>query len=915
MKKWTFLLAAGLLAGATPVFTGCIDNDEPEGITILRGAKAELIRAKKTVADAEAQQKLAEAEIKKAEAKIKEAEAEIKKAQAEQIKAETEAEKAKLEAIIKKLEAEAQQAIAEAEAAAQAAKDAHEQAVAQLEILKAQLNGEQQKNLQFWMDAYKTAKGSYEDAYLEWVAASREYTKALADAEEEDPGLTRDLEWAVIKAKADLKNAQAAKTLLEEALDDAKTWEPGELAVKKADIQKKIDELNKKIVELELQVAEAKKANKAEYDKLNTLEMQVLDEFKKPLELLSHTQQFPELGIPGFQGDMEIVPEGYQFSLQDLRNYLAAQSLYDHYIDHISGLALDENDQEWQKQSLLDLDKKVKAVEKAHNGNVELWQNAVKAYNTADGKVNVPGYGQPYTDLDAAIQAYNEALPAYDAAQAAAEAARLKVEAAVANEAATKEFREIYFETLNKIDDAYEAFKLEKENSYYKQLGDFQSQTHVLLTNFTEKRNAADKAKFAWEKEPTEANKKAWDQALEAQDKAYAAYEKHMADSNKAMLELERKIKKEVENAGVQVRLDKVDAEVTYRRNIEKYGAEKDPALQAAINQAIAEWTPLVEKAKAATEKVDGLFYKAMDAKNELYKVAKARANYIVKDYKALDINKVVSGITRATAKNAVIEYSRLTWGETYAFNDQDGNYNIPQEYLLPLTEEKLREFIAYNLGKMGDSDVQPWEISEYYANVTGSFAQMLAKQYEYKVGEAYLNNAEVVKTAVADLEAAKAALTALMEAQEKVYEDTQAALEAQQIKIDELEQPLWLAIDAARVEQATEREVLKAVNKAIGDLPSDDPSTFDEEHIKEVVRALEANIEEKTAEIYELETAVMVAEKALKDWNSGDLEVAEAKKHAMEDAEWLMKKAEEMMNAAKADLDREMAKLEKAAE
>ena len=73
------------------------------------------------------------------------------------------------------------------------------------------------------MDAYKTAKGSYEDAYLEWVAASREYTKALADAEEEDPGLTRDLEWAVIKAKADLKNAQAAKTLLEEALDDAKT--------------------------------------------------------------------------------------------------------------------------------------------------------------------------------------------------------------------------------------------------------------------------------------------------------------------------------------------------------------------------------------------------------------------------------------------------------------------------------------------------------------------------------------------------------------------------------------------------------------------------------------------------------------------------------------------------------------------
>lgn len=33
MKKWTFLVATALMAGATPVLTGCIDNEEPEGIT------------------------------------------------------------------------------------------------------------------------------------------------------------------------------------------------------------------------------------------------------------------------------------------------------------------------------------------------------------------------------------------------------------------------------------------------------------------------------------------------------------------------------------------------------------------------------------------------------------------------------------------------------------------------------------------------------------------------------------------------------------------------------------------------------------------------------------------------------------------------------------------------------------------
>lgn len=41
MRKWTYLVAALLVGGATTTFTGCIDNDEPAGIEQLRGAKAE----------------------------------------------------------------------------------------------------------------------------------------------------------------------------------------------------------------------------------------------------------------------------------------------------------------------------------------------------------------------------------------------------------------------------------------------------------------------------------------------------------------------------------------------------------------------------------------------------------------------------------------------------------------------------------------------------------------------------------------------------------------------------------------------------------------------------------------------------------------------------------------------------------
>lgn len=69
MRKVKYLVAALLLMGATTTFTSCIDNDEPAGITELRGAKAELLKAKAAVelanaafVDAQTQEKLALAE-------------------------------------------------------------------------------------------------------------------------------------------------------------------------------------------------------------------------------------------------------------------------------------------------------------------------------------------------------------------------------------------------------------------------------------------------------------------------------------------------------------------------------------------------------------------------------------------------------------------------------------------------------------------------------------------------------------------------------------------------------------------------------------------------------------------------------------------------------------------------------------
>lgn len=46
MRKWTYLVAALLMGGVSTSLTSCIDNDEPAGITELRGAKAAFIKAK-----------------------------------------------------------------------------------------------------------------------------------------------------------------------------------------------------------------------------------------------------------------------------------------------------------------------------------------------------------------------------------------------------------------------------------------------------------------------------------------------------------------------------------------------------------------------------------------------------------------------------------------------------------------------------------------------------------------------------------------------------------------------------------------------------------------------------------------------------------------------------------------------------
>ena len=217
-KVLSAILFSALFAG-TGTFTSCIDNDEPAGIEELRGAKAELIRAKVAVEQAEAAYKLAQAELEKAKA-------------------------AKEAALAKQEEAKAkkEQAIAEQQEAA----TAKEKALAEQEIAKAQQ--------------------AMEIALLQHQAALLEEKQALAEAQREYEIAIKQIEIA--KALMSEESKIAVSDLVKDVEDLNK-----KIAKKQAKIDGKVAELNSAALVFELdsafEVAKAEaslKAKKAELD-------------------------------------------------------------------------------------------------------------------------------------------------------------------------------------------------------------------------------------------------------------------------------------------------------------------------------------------------------------------------------------------------------------------------------------------------------------------------------------------------------------------------------------------------------------------------------------------------------------------------------------------------------------------------
>ena len=253
MNKKFYLgaILLGAMTLSTGALTSCIDNDEPEGITNLRGAKAELLRAKAAVelAKAETEKQNAnwvaalaaveQANAKIAEAKAKQEEAIAKQEEAKVAYEQAKSEEAKAKALIAMADAQQAQAAAEANIEAikaenevylqmqknqllQAQND-YDKLVAEIEAAKAVLTDEQAKKLAGLQKDVDKAWKKYTEQQGEVLTAMKKLFNAT-NKEVDEEEILRD---ALAKAEAKLEAVNAAygelKTLSENVAPTA--WE------------------------------------------------------------------------------------------------------------------------------------------------------------------------------------------------------------------------------------------------------------------------------------------------------------------------------------------------------------------------------------------------------------------------------------------------------------------------------------------------------------------------------------------------------------------------------------------------------------------------------------------------------------------------------------------------------------------
>lgn len=748
----------------------------------------------------------AEAEIQKL---LAEADAAKTQAEADRIKAMAEAIRLEAQAKVDSINAETERYIAVTKDIIRNADLSYEQAYASWEAMKIQ-NAENRSDA-----LYRALEEAY-GLYLSRITYYNELNEQYLAIQQKFAEYQNDLVWNEETRKFESPNREQKQiltyqierieymiSLQQEKIDQvnefntkleaANASELGQLLAEYQDKKKANDEaLIKLDVNKELAIEENAPL-KAERDQLEAKYNEIAS-----AEIALPTVEIPAVpSLPGFQEAKEIVKEGTAFRLTDgLGTYNKAVADIQAAIKTLNNLMLDENDKLWNQASLNEIQRQYAAL--TGEGSVwetakDNWTNAKKVYNMggAPDAAAVP----KEAELEAAIAAMVAAGEAFEPAKAAVVAATDALETAneeyksAVEEAETTSWGAQYTAEYNKYQDA-----LKKATSDYRDarraaisaLNEAYKAAYLPISEAEVEMQKADHdyaiAVAEYTADPTEAKKKVMETAgatLTAATKKYNDAQKAYPDKIDAADKAYDKAIEAAEIAEMKAEYAAEDAWAEYVLAFQKdnkQNTENDPAYkkieekEAAVEAAKGVLADAKEASEEAGKKVSDAFEKVNDAVKAQrtavdcawfwdYATPKAAVDAYVEGKEGSSLPEIALPVNYLEEGRYLNAYNYLKATSQRAYGDLmiDGGrpYDFVDEAFLVenVTPAMVDKYIEKYLADNDITWVLPYNYYLFYnSDWFGLYGTVLGLEHSYEVGEALLNNNDLITNIVNDL-------------------------------------------------------------------------------------------------------------------------------------------------------------------
>ena len=922
-KKWTYVAIFSMMLGMAPVFTGCIDTDEPAGLEDLRVAKAELLRAKAQLELVRQQEVLANAELIKAQAEMERARARneralaaINEARAKQEEAiatlkelDNEQKRAEIAELLKQYQrdqleweleyAQSQQDAINAqkswELAYQQSLINYEKALVELKSLQATLASAQQTTLNQYIDDYKLAMKSYREAADKVTEKLRAWNDAVANQDVDDEFVQRELNWDLIEATKYKEGTVEALARAEEELNEAKELDDAESTYKTKQkvLQEEIAALNQKIIDLTVEAAE-KARTIYETDGQAVIDM---EESKEDYLAIKKTSQSFELDIPGnifpwytYNMESPIVIEGKEYTIADAidakfgvtsNNFAIAMGEIERRLEEFKSWQRDENDDEWTKETISRLEYTAEQAAAEIQIKKDQLDQALNAYSIGDYPTVDPtaffGYpelSEAVTSFNAQVTAYNNAAQAIAVSEKAIQTAQnttLQADYKAADDARTAAYGAAAAAHKTAIE-ALPAQRQEALDAYM----EMQDQLRVLqgLPASEEVQEQIDALneqiadQYQWITELNDGTEEARiDRArATAEREADAAWTKaYQAADEKMQATVDAEEAKIEQNETARDAAEKQLKEVEYPATLKAFQTYRKSATDADL-------PVITEGGKEILDFAEGTIYDYAYI-NEVKDGVSLKRALVLSDMTDLD---------REALLGLIIARSKYLYGD--GVDPSTNNvYGDLTAQIAKMTADDLKKKVQEYAAENEWTGLAYFDIYDRY----GKLGEQAKAEEMATMATAWLSNKEEVQALVDPLQKAYDAMLLEMEEYEDELETRQKAIDAKKLEVDEL---LAETFQPAREEEARLRpiqDVLNAVNSALAQMIANASDgkiqgVYDTEwYVKHCQEIYDIQYEND----YIAETNRQKAEKALAEWNSDKIEWVTICKNAYDDA------------------------------